>query len=138
MNYIMAMKVIIAGSRTFNNYERLCEMCDYYLQNTKDIEIVSGTAPGADKLGERYAKERGYPVKPFPADWDDIEGKPAHEIGINKAGKKYWKLAGHVRNAKMADYADALIAFWVRDSSGTLNMIEAANERGLQIKIVRN
>lgn len=32
-------------------------------------EIVSGTANGADKLGERYAKEYGYLLKQFPAEW---------------------------------------------------------------------
>lgn len=38
------MKVIIAGSRDFNNYELLKDKCDYYLQNYDDIEIVSGLA----------------------------------------------------------------------------------------------
>ncbi len=45
------------------------------------------------------------------------------------------KSAGHIRNAEMADYADALIAFWDGKSRGTANMIENARKRGLKIKI---
>lgn len=131
------MKVIIAGSRDFDDYEKLCNYCDYLLQDKNDIEIVSGAAPGADKLGEKYAEERGYPIKPFPAAWNDIKGKPAHEIGINKAGREYWKVAGFVRNVEMANYADALIAFWLNMSKGTQHMIQVANDYDLQIRIHR-
>jgi len=113
------MKVIIAGSRDFNDYEKLVKKCDFYLSNVRDIEIVSGTARGADKLGERYAKERCYPIKEFPANWDE-----------------YGKSAGSIRNREMADYADALIAFWDGKSRGTKDMIEAAQKKGLRIKVV--
>ena len=53
--------LLIAGSRTFNNYEVLCKYADYFLQNQKrrEIIIVSGGARGADALAEQYAKERG-------------------------------------------------------------------------------
>ena len=67
------MKVIIAGSRYFNNYELLRQYVDHILQNVsqkESIEIVSGGAKGADELGERYAKERGYKITRFPADWN--------------------------------------------------------------------
>ena len=38
-------------------FDLLCEKCNEILSEFKDIEIVSGHANGADKLGERYAKE---------------------------------------------------------------------------------
>ncbi len=114
------MKVIIAGSRGFNDYETLCRICDHMLQNQKEVEIVSGTARGADKLGERYAKDRGYQVRLFPADWD-----------------KYGNAAGYIRNAEMAGYADALIVFWNGVSKGTKHMIDLAKKHGLKIKIHR-
>ena len=91
----MKMKVIIAGGRTFNDYDLLCKFCNKALSLQTEIEIVSGTANGADKLGEKYANENGYSIKQFPADWD-----------------KYGKSAGYIRNEEMAKYADALIAFW--------------------------
>lgn len=113
-------KVIIAGGRDFENYNQLKEACDFYLQNKRKegVEIVSGGANGADKLGERYAKERGYPIKEFPADWT-----------------KYHKAAGPIRNRHMAEYANALIAFWDGGSRGTKNMIEEARERWLDVRV---
>lgn len=132
-----AVKVIIAGHRKFNNYQLLAEKCNHYLQNVEVTEIVSGKAAGADYLGEVYAKRSGYPVKGFPADWQRIKNKPAVEIGKRGDGQKYWKLAGHVRNVKMAEYADALIAFWDGKSTGTKDMIDEARKAGLKIAVVR-
>jgi hypothetical protein len=114
------MKVIIAGGRNFNDYEKLCSYCDYLLQNKDDIEIVSGTAKGADKLGERYANERGYPIKRFPADWGTFGNR-----------------AGYLRNEEMAEYGDALIAFWDGESKGTQHMIRIASKKSLEIRIYR-
>ena len=113
-------KVIIAGGRDFENYDQLKKACDYYLQNKKKegIEIVSGGASGADKLGERYAEERGYPVTVFNADWN-----------------KHHKAAGPIRNRQMAEHANALIAFWDNESRGTKNMIEEARKRWLDVRV---
>lgn len=112
-------RVIIAGSRGFDNYDLLCAYADYKLSKiTDEIEIVSGRAKGADQLGERYAKERGYSLRIFPAEWDI-----------------YGKRAGYLRNVKMAEYADALLAFWDGESRGTKNMIYEARSRGLKIGI---
>lgn len=112
------VKVIIAGGRDFDNYDLLKSTCDYLLQYYYDIEIVSGTAKGADSLGERYAKEKGYPIKQFPADWD-ARGKSA----------------GYKRNSDMADYGNALIAFWDGKSKGTKHMIDLANNKKITVKI---
>jgi hypothetical protein len=112
------MKVIIAGGRDFYDYGSLYRYCDYVLLNQTDIEVVSGCANGADSLGERYAKEKGYPIKKFKADWN-----------------KFNKSAGFKRNAEMAEYADALIVFWDRKSKGTKNMIELATNKKLKLRI---
>lgn len=112
------MKVIIAGGRNFNNYELLRDSCDEILTNQTEVEIVSGGARGADALGEKYAKEKNYPIKLFPADWS--------------LGKK----AGYLRNQQMGDYADALIAFWDGQSKGTKHMIDIAKAKGLKLRII--
>lgn len=111
-------KLIIAGSRNFDNYLKLCDYCDHYLMYKDDVEIVSGTANGADKLGEKYASERGYKIKRFPADWS---------LG---------KFAGYKRNESMAKYGDALVVFWDEKSKGTKHMIEIAKKYNLPTKIV--
>lgn len=111
------MKIIIAGSRDFNDYETLKKVCDFMLSRQDEVEIVSGTARGADLLGERYAKEKGYPIKQFPADWSKGKG------------------AGYIRNEDMAKYSDALIAFWDGKSKGTEHMINLAKKHGLKVKV---
>ena len=59
------MKIIIAGSRNFNDYELLKITCDKIFANLTNVEIVSGTAKGADILGEQYAIEKGYKLTNF-------------------------------------------------------------------------
>jgi len=113
------MRIIIAGSREFDNYNLLYQNCEKAFSLQKIIEIVSGTANGADKLGEKYANEKGYKIKQFPADWD-----------------KYGKSAGYNRNEEMAKYADALIVFWDGKSKGTKHMIDLGCKYKLKIKIV--
>ena len=114
-------RVIIAGSRDFSDYDALKSYADVKLSNISrrdSIEVVSGCARRADTLGERYAEERGYGIKKFPADWN-----------------RYGKSAGYLRNVEMAEYADALIAFWDGKSKGTEHMIRIAKNRGLRIGI---
>lgn len=115
-------KVIIAGGRQFNNYVLLSAKCDGILSQkrmTHKIIIISGTARGADTLGEKYARERGFTLRQFPADWD-----------------QFGKSAGYRRNCQMADNADALIAFWDGQSPGTRHMIEIARERNLAVRVI--
>ena len=59
-------------------------------------------------------------MRVFPADWD-----------------KYGKRAGYLRNVQMAEYADALLAFWDGESRGTKNMIDEALSRGLKVGVKR-
>jgi len=108
------MKVIIAGSRDCEDYEALLEAIR--LSGFEITEVVSGCARGADKLGERWGEEAGIHVERFPADWN-----------------KYGKGAGTIRNTKMAEYGEALIALWDFQSRGTKNMIKQARARGLQV-----
>ena len=109
-------RVIIAGSRNFDNYKLIVETCNNILPSY--VEVVSGTARGADKLGEKYAEEKGYPIKKFPADWT---------LG---------KSAGYLRNKEMAKYATEAIVFWDGKSKGTKHMIDLANEYKLKLTIV--
>jgi hypothetical protein len=124
-------KVIIAGTRDtiVDDYaiqlglDRL--MGDFGLMPT---EIVSGCARGPDRAGERWAlanspwtpngiKLTRFPVT--PADWH-----------------RYGKRAGIIRNAAMAGYADALIAYWDGLSRGTGNMIDQMRKLAKPVVIV--
>ena len=114
------MRVIIAGGRDFKNYELLKEKCQKILANQKEVIIISGGANGADKLGERFAKEFNLKLVQFLADWD-----------------KFGKSAGFIRNKEMADNADALVAFWDGVSKGTRHMIDLTKEKGLKVRVIR-
>ncbi len=87
-------------------------------------------AKGVDTLGERWAKRNNIPVKEFPAKWDDLEAEGA----LIKTGQygDYNCKAGFMRNSKMAEYADALIAI-DQDTHGTNDMIRQANSHGLKV-----
>ena len=132
------VRVIIAGGRDFDNFYHLeskCHKVFYELskdgilsghvkEDIKNMEIVSGTAKGADKLGESFASQYKIHVKRFPADWD-----------------AYGKSAGYIRNEQMAKYAmndnnyGVLIAFWDGKSRGTKHMIDLANKHGLKVYV---
>lgn len=114
-------KVIIAGSREFDCYEIVRDIMDELILETNSVptEIISGTAKGADTMGETYAKELGIPIKRFPANW-------------NKHGKK----AGHLRNIEMAEYGEQLVAFWDGQSPGTKQMIEYSESIGMPMKVI--
>ena len=126
------LRVIIAGSRDFDDFPKLMNSSIEILTGISKkrddldrIRIISGTARGADKLGEQYAKIAGYELSKFPADWDGL-------------GKR----AGYVRNAEIAKFAieddnyGVLIAFWDGKSRGTKHMIDLANRYGLEVHVV--
>lgn len=118
-------KLIVAGSRNYNDYSEFKKLIDDNMRrilkvnNASDIEFVSGGCRGVDKMGEKYAEENGMNVKVFEADW-----------------KKYGKSAGPIRNSEMADYGDALIAFFNGESKGTLDMINKAKKKKMPITII--
>lgn len=117
-NYVPKKKVVVCGSRTFQNYRLLYET----LNAIKDPigEIVCGEARGADTLGKAYAKEHDIPVKSFPANW-----------------QMYGAQAGFIRNCEMAEYADMCVAFWNGTSPGTKHMIDYMNSLGKEVLLIR-
>lgn len=128
----MKTKIIIAGSRDFNNFqlgrrvfisllEALTAQCDI-----SELEIISGCAHGADRVGETLAREFKIKLHKMPAQWD-----------------LYGKSAGYKRNEEMAKYAisdsrGVLLAFHDGESRGTQHMINLANKNKLDIVKVVN
>lgn len=114
------MRVIVAGSRSFNDYVSVKANLDEMFDGVEEeITIISGTARGADQLGERYARENGIPLERYPAEWG-----------------KYGKRAGYLRNKQMAEKATHLVAFWDGKSRGTKHMINLAQEHGLDWTVI--
>jgi hypothetical protein len=104
------MKVVIAGSRTIRDYEAVARAIK--LSGWEITEVVSGTAKGVANYVEMWGEINSVPIKKFPADWD-----------------KYGKAAGPIRNAAMAEYADAAIVLIENKSTGATNMVAQMKKR---------
>ena len=136
------IRIIIAGGRDFCNYDYLSSSVLDVISGLESrnkysgigkfeagtqhkVEFISGTAAGADRLGERFALSLNAQVHRFPADWNT-----------------YGKSAGYIRNEQMAKFAisqnsyGVLIAFWNGQSKGTKHMIDLAEKYGLEIYII--
>jgi len=116
-NYTPKKNVIVAGSRSFNNYQLVKETLDARKDSIE--KIVSGCAKGADTLGETWAIKNEIPIKKFPAYWET-----------------YGAAAGYIRNHAMGDYADELIAFWDGISPGTKDMIDYMHSLGKPVEVI--
>ena len=122
------IRMIVAGGRTFSDYEALANSIEAYLRDSNitydKLEIVSGGCTGVDLLGERFANERGITVTRFPAEW-----------------KKYGRSAGIIRNQEMINYAadgtsrGILLAFWDGKSRGTGYTVKQSKKVGIEVKI---
>ena len=123
------MRLIIAGSRTVPDDDIGMHLLQTGIDNFYRLslyavsEVVSGGARGADKLGERWARDIAHiPVTVVPARWD-LHGRSA----------------GYKRNVDMAMYAKesaspgAVLALWDGKSRGTRHMIEVAQREGLEV-----
>jgi len=110
------MKYAIIGSRSFNDYDKLKSVLDEYDNVT---EIISGGAKGADSLGALYAANHDIKLTIFKPNWS---------IGRH---------AGLLRNTKIVQESDIIIAFWDGKSKGTLNSINTAGKLGKHcVKII--
>ena len=108
-----ALKLIIAGSRSIEDYDKLKDIFNTLPYPV--IEIVDGMAKhGVDMLGVKLANELSIPLKEFPADWD-----------------KYKKPAGMIRNKEMSVYANGLLALWNGVSPGTKDIINRMKKKKL-------
>ena len=116
------ISICVVGSRDMTDYRILSQVLDgMHLWSPHNVkQFVCGGARGADTLGERWAKQRGYPTVSMPADWD-----------------QHGKAAGPIRNAEMAEITDVLVAFWDGHSRGTQHMLRHCHDRGILIYLYK-
>lgn len=125
------MKLIIAGPRDYADYEKVKWEANLFINSSvpdhEEIEIVScgcdvpgvltftredgSKVYGVDGLGERFAKENGYPVKLFLADWN-----------------KHGKAAGPIRNGEAVKYGTHALVLTRPDARGSNNMLKQASK----------
>ena len=107
------MKLAVIGSRSLADIS-----LEKYVPESVDL-IVSGGAHGVDALAEEYARGRGIPI-----------------IVILPEYARYGRAAPIVRNKKIVDTADEVLAFWNGTSRGTLSVINYAKKIGKPISVI--
>ena len=112
------MDVIVAGSRGVSDFSLVARAIQ--ASGFAVSRVVSGCAPGVDRIGERWAALNGLPVVRCPANWA-LHGRSA----------------GMIRNSEMANKAGALVAVWDGHSTGTANMIKTAKAKGLAVFVLK-
>lgn len=116
-------KLIIAGSRSFTDYLVMQSMMPLVLESlglsAQDLIIISGTARGADTLGEKYAADNALQINKYPANWS-----------------KHGRAAGPIRNEEMATHADGCLVFWDGNSRGSESMIALAIKAKIKTMVV--
>lgn len=127
-------RVVVCGTRTFDDPKLMKEKLDIYLFFLHDPIIIIRGGGGAK-------------------DWDPADGKwVGTDYYVEQyATKKLWRIEVHwipsgkekvpkrveARDQEMLKSADFCIFFWDGESRGTLNMIEEARKLGKAVKIVR-
>ena len=106
------MKIAIIGSRGIT----VQNIADYVSESD---EIVSGGAIGVDRSAAEYAKKKGLKLTEFLPQY-----------------QRYGRAAPILRNKKIVDYADKVIAFWNGSSKGTLSVIKYAEKTGKPCEVV--
>jgi predicted Rossmann fold nucleotide-binding protein DprA/Smf involved in DNA uptake len=112
----------IVGSRRRDTEEDFKQCEKIFLSFYKEgDEIVSGGCPkGGDRFAEIIAKRYGIPIKIYFPNWD-----------------KHGKAAGFVRNTKIAEDSDIIIAVAAADrTGGTEDTIKKAEKLNKKIVIV--
>lgn len=109
------MKVAIIGSRGLH----VNDFTPYLPDGV--TEIVSGGARGIDTSAREYAKWHNLKLTEFLPEYDKYGGKSAP----------------HIRNDKIIDYADIVLAFWDGRSRGTRSVIEKCKQRGKKVIVYK-
>ena len=109
------MIVAIVGSR---NYPHLQRVRDYVASLPEDTIIVSGGAPGVDRVAVEEATKQGLKTVVYFADWD-----------------RYGKKAGFLRNTTIVEECEKLVAFWDEESRGTKDSIVKAVDKRKKVEI---
>lgn len=120
------MKVIVTGSREFNDRDLVWSTLDELLNRMRGVIVVHGACPtGADKHADdwarqRQAERRSVLIDRYPANWSHGRG------------------AGMARNAEMVSTSGAslVLAFFQAGAAnkGTAHCVKVARRAGIEVR----
>jgi|TARA_R110000744_G_scaffold246787_3_gene363200 hypothetical protein len=103
------MRILIAGGRNFTDKQFLEEYMSKYLSEV--TVVISGTAKGADRLGEKWAQANDVAVERYPAQWS-----------------RYGGAAGPIRNQEMLDKGKPDLVVVFKGGKGSAHMASIARK----------
>jgi len=110
------LRIAIVGSRRFADTARVV---DYVNSLPPRASIVTGSASGVDAAATRAARAKGIAVQVVPASFEELSD-PARSA---------------LRNQKLIDACDVLVAFWDGASKGTRTTVERALDSGKEVHV---
>lgn len=112
------MKVAIIGSRKAS--VSLAEIDRAFaVEHVSPTSIISGGAQGVDRCAEAYALAKEMPCEVVLPDY-----------------KAHGNAAPHIRNRRIVDEADIVLAVWDGVSHGTKNVMEDAKKKGKPVIVI--
>ena len=108
------MKIAVIGSRNIKieNFKK-------YLPEGV-TEIVSGGARGIDSCAAKYAETNGLKLTVFLPEY-----------------KRFGRAAPIIRNDRIIEYSDEIVALWDGKSKGTEYVIEKSRKLGKRVRVYR-
>ena len=114
-------RILVCGSRLFHNQRMMCRVLEAETQGATRVVLIHGGCRGADKLAGRIAKQKGWDVDIYRADWSN-----------------HGHAAGPIRNQKMLEQSKPtlVLAFPLIGSRGTKDMIRRAQKAGVKCRVI--
>ena len=114
----------VSGTRKWYDYKNFSEVMtmvflalqEAYMLDREEMAVVSGGATGVDEMAEAWAKEMNLPMFVIKPDW-----------------KRWGKAAGPIRNSKIVELADTLVAFSTPNTTGTMDTLKKARKKGIPV-----
>ena len=108
------MRVLIAGGRNFTDKDFLYKYMSKFLGEV--TVVISGTAKGADRLGEKWAIDNNIPVERYPANWS-----------------RYGSKAGPIRNREMLEKGKPDLVVVFKGGRGSDHMATISRKAGVKV-----
>jgi predicted Rossmann-fold nucleotide-binding protein len=109
--------VCVCGGRNYNDARRVVDVLDRINAERPIGLLVTGAAPGADTLAERWAQSRGVDYIGCPAKWG-----------------KHHRAAGPIRNTHMLDRWSPQLVVAFPGGNGTADCVGKARSKGIPIQ----
>lgn len=127
--------IAVTGGRTYSKRARVYQILDAAVKRLGMTELVVGDADGLDRLARAWARERGFPMREFKADWNDLT-QPGARIRTRRDGSKYDANAGPRRNGEMLRQGRPSKLIGFPGGDGTRDCISQARRLAIEVLLI--